>query len=389
MLKLLVNGDAYDGWKSAHVTRRIECVAGGYDLEISDKWAGRNQAWPIVEEDSCTLTINDVPVITGYVDKRRLSFDKSAHSFQVSGRDRTASLVDCSAVLKSWEFHSKPLLSLAQDLAKPFNVTVTLDPNVHPSNVGTTSKAGKGGSVKAPGKDGKLAGTTGLPKPQKKFSIDPGESAWEVLDRACRMAGVLPVSDGQGGILLTRAGNGPRAVTPLVEGENILSASAEYDSAGRYSKYIVQTSQQGSDSEYAALAASVRGTAEDLSVIRGERVLFVRLDSAATRESAKLRAQWEAKIRAARGDSINVTVQGWQQGDGSLWAINSLVAVQSTFLGIDGDLLITGTDMSLDEGGTITRLTLMRPDAFTPEPSIGAKSALWKEIAGGVKGSTL
>jgi prophage tail gpP-like protein len=378
---LKVGGQEFAGWQKVRVTRGIEAIAGSFELEVSERWGGQETPWPIGEEDECSIEVLKVPLITGWVDKRRLSYGAEDHSLEISGRDRAAALVDCSAVLKSWEFKNLSLLTLAQRLCEPFSVKVAMDPGLTASiSLGTGKSAGH---VTTAGKSGKRSGL-GLPKPPKKFSVDPGESAFEVLDRACRMAGVLPVSDGVGGILLTRAGTA-RAATELVQGENILEASADFDVSGRYRRYIVSAQHQGADEWSGMQVAAVKGEATDENVRRAFRTLLVRPEGSVTPESAKVRAAWEAKIRAARGDSVSVTVQGWTQSDGTLWPINALVRVHSPFLGVDGDMLITQAVYSLDEGGTVTQLSLKRPDAFLPEPIVTqASTGLWKEIAGGV-----
>ena len=84
-----------------------------------------------------------------------------------------------------------------------------------------------------------------------------------------------------------------------------------------------------------------------------------------------------------------MTVQGWTQGNGALWPVNALVRVRSPHLGVDGDMLISQVVYSVGEDGTKSVLTLRRPDAFTPEPSVSnpAKGGplYWKEIQHGVK----
>ena len=382
-VRLRVNGREYAGWKTVQVTRGIEAIAGGFDLSVSERWNGQTTPWPIVEEDECTLLVGNDVVIIGYVDKREISYGSAEHSLRVSGRDRTGLLVDCSAVLKSWEFQSVPLLTLIQRLCDPFSIKVSLDPSV--TGAAVTLKVGKGGGTVSAGGAGKHTGL-GVPKPPKKFSVDPGESTFEVIDRACRMAGVLPVSDGAGGLLLTRAGTS-RVSTALVEGENILAAHVSYDASARYARYVVRGQQAGDGKDwFGGPIAAVSGEAIDANVRRTERVLLIRPEAGTTREQAQARAGWEAGVRAGRAETVSITVQDWVQSSGALWPINALVYVQAPLLGVDGDLLITQTMMSLDDqGGTTSQLTLKRPDAFLPEPVVttGA-TALWKEIAKGV-----
>lgn len=378
--EIFVNGAAYGGWTRARIVRGVESLAGSFDLEVSDRWNGQESPWPIQEEDACEINVAGEVLMMGYVDKRALSYSASEHTLRVSGRDRTGLLVDCSAVPKSWEFKSMTILDLASELCRPFGIAVSLDVDAKKVTL-TTGKTS--GTVTGAGKSGHRSGL-GIPKPPKKFCVNPGDSVFEVLDRACRMAGVIPVSDGRGGLLLTRGGTA-RAATPLVEGQNILAASADYDCAGRYRTYVVSGQRQGGDEEYGSTVAAVKATATDEGVSRASRVLLIRPEASVTAEAARMRAGWEAKIRAARGDSVSVTVQGWRQSNGDHWPVNALVNVQSPTIGIKGDMLITQVELSLDESGTTARITLKRPDAFLPEPvTTKASAGLWKEIAKGV-----
>jgi prophage tail gpP-like protein len=370
---LLVNGKAYGGWTSVRVTRGIEAIAGSFDLTVSERWDGQAEPWPIVEEDTCVVTLGDAletPVITGYVDIRSQGFEPGGRTFNVSGRDKTGALVDCSAVLGKYEFKKIGVLEFCELLAKPFEIGVSLQPGAEDKAISTTGKADGGGTPSAVGTAGKSSSMK-LSSPIARLVINPGDSVFEVIDRACRMAGLLPVSDGAGGIVLTRTG-GARATSVLAQGENILTADVNYDATKRYRRYMVAGQTPGSDELVGQTAANVSAHAEDLQVRRASRVLLVRPDGAVTLEFAKARAAWEASVRAARSATVTVTVQGWTQRDGSMWPINALARVHIPALGITyTDLLITEATYSLQlSGGTTTTLSLTRADAFRPEPTI-------------------
>ena len=356
-ISLLVNGRSYGGWKTARVTRGIESISGGFELTVSERWKADAAPWPIYEEDECTLSLAGQRVITGYVDKRSVSYSASEHTLSVSGRDKAGALVDCSYLGPPWEWTRTPILKVARDVAAQQGVEVTLAPGLIPG------------------------------APPAKVSADPGDSCHSVIEKLCRKVGVLATSDGAGSVVLMRPGSA-RATTALVEGENILSASADFDGSGRFRRYVTLGQHQGTDDWFGSGTAGVRGGAEDPAVRRADRVLVVRPEGNVTVDSARRRAEWEATVRAARGDSVSVTVQGWTQADGTLWPVNALVSVRSPYLGVQGEMLISQVVYSVGEDGTRTALTLRRPDAFKPEPSVPSPSkdgnGYWKEIAQGV-----
>lgn len=343
---LTVNGTRYGGWKEARVTRGIQAIAGGFQLAVSDRWAGQEEPWPILEEDACQLSLEDTPVISGYVDARSLMLGANEHTFAVTGRDKTGQLVDSSAVLDAWEFYGIPIEALAKIVAAPFGIPVRLQSGVQ------------------------------LPTAPVKLSINPGDLAFDVIERACRQIGMLPVSDGQGGLILTRAGS-TRAKTALVEGENILNGAVNYDRTARFHRYVVTAQHPGTDEFFGAGVSDVEASATDNNVRLTSRVLLIRSETAATQEHAQQRANWEATVRAARAASFQVTVQGWTQDDGSLWPINAIVPLRSPSLGVNADMLIVQADHSVsDRDGTKTVLTLQSADAYAPEPMV--PDDIWK-----------
>jgi len=325
-------GKDLSGWTSVRVRRSLEHVAGDFTLSIS-------APVELDEGDEAAIRIGRETLLVGYVDRRTVSFSADQHTVEVSGRDKTGDLVDCSADLRKWTWRNISVLDFARQVAAPFGVGVTAQLGAVPA------------------------------EPVEELSIDPGDSAYEAIERACRGAALLPVADGLGGLVLTRAG---AQVTreSLIEGRNLLGGTATVDRTGRFRRYKVRGQHAGSDSLSGATAATVTGEAQDLGSAPA-RVLIVRAEGNVTRARAKTRAEWEATVRAARAVEVTLTVQGWTQAGGLLWPVNALVHVRSPTLGLDGQMLITGAVFQLDSStGTTTELTCRLPGAFQPEPLI-------------------
>ena len=61
--------------------------------------------------------------------------------------------------------------------------------------------------------------------------------------------------------------------------------------------------------------------------------------------------------------------------------------VNAPWIGVEGTMLITQCDYLTGDSGTVTTLTLRRPDAFRPEPTVEKPTKgnnYWKEIVRGV-----
>lgn len=375
-VSLTVAGKEHFGWKRGTITRSMESIAGSFDLEISTRWAGSAQELLIFEEEECVLKVLGQPVITGFVDKRTVGHDAKTKTFKVSGRDAAGALVDCSAQLPSLVYRSTPVLDLANKICGRYGVTVSLPPGL---------------TVKLP--------------PRDKLAVNPGDSAHSALEKMCRMIGLLPISDGRGGVLLTQAGTARistklQCITPAAgqlppPGNNILKATAEYDYKGRFREYLclaANAAKVPKKSNAAAAKATAkatvaarksRGQAFDEVVQRANRLLIINPEDGADKAYADKRAQWEATVRAAKSDVVNVTVRGWAQDDGQVWAnaLNSLVAIEDSDLDVKGDMLIV--EVKLDLASVTTELKLLDPAAFTPEPRIRRKVGnTWKELSG-------
>lgn len=354
-VELKVNGRKYRGWKTARVTRGIEAVCGSFALGVTEKWSVDRKRWPFVDGDQCTVTVGGVTIVTGEVGTRRRSFGSEDHSVEITGRDAACALVDCSAVLDKWEFKEVAVAKFVEKICDQFGIKLTLQSGLS------------------------------IPTVPKRIAISPGTKAFQVIEEVCRLVGVLAVSDGKGGLMLTRAGT-ERCDDQLVEGENMTGGSSTFDSTERFRRVIVMGQHHGaSDEFFGEDAAHVKGSAEDPNVKNEKRVLIIRPEGGVTAELAKKRAQWEVTTRAVKGDAVTAIVQGWKQSSGAIWPINKLVRVKSPELEVNGDMLITQADYhASDRQGTTTTLTLKHPNAFKPEPVLTKDSGLWKEISSGV-----
>ena len=342
-VQLVVNGNRYTGWKGISVTRTIESISGSFSLDVSDQHADDALLWPIRREDECLVKIDDQTVIDGWITKPSPSFSGDSRSLSFEGKDRSSALVECSAVLSNWTFLNKTIVEIARKLAAPYGIKVSAQPGLE--------------LLKAP----------------RKVVVSQGETSFDVLGPLAKSAGVMMVSDGKRGILITRSGTG-RASEKLIEGENLKGGSLNDDASEQFSKYIVSTQIPSTDNA-PGKAARISAEAIDESVRRTDRTLIIRPDTGLTKEYARQRADWEARIRAALATSVLGIVHGWKQSDGALWPLNVLTFVKSQTLRIEEDMLISQAAHTLDNrGGEVTVLHLVRPDAFTPEPQARVKA---------------
>lgn len=346
-VRLKVSGQLYGGWQEIRIQRSIEQIAGKFDLRVTERWSGQDEPRPIRPGEECQILIDDQPIITGYVDDVGIDYDAESHSVNVSGRDRTGDLVDCSAPPTQWSQHT--LLDGARRLAKPFGIDVKAEVDVGARFPWLTN--------------------------------NPGDTVFDTLDAAAKIRAVLLISDGLGGLVITRASKEPLGVT-LALGDNVLACSASFSHKDRFKDYSVLGQRSGwGDTVYGLAAAQPSGKSTD-SYIKRYRPLTIVADKPVDIGGARTRAEWERNVRYGRSQSIAYTVQGWTYAPGKLWPINRLIQVWDKFLGFEEvERLITGVTFTLDANGTRTELALMPREAFEliPLPEPGA-DAQWDAI---------
>lgn len=330
-VELKVNGRLYGGWEQVSIQRGIEQIAGAFTLSVTDRWnteAGQ-KAFEIKPGQTCEVWVDGQIVITGYIDETEPAYDATSHAITVTGRDKTGDLVDCGAIYKSGHWINKTIAQIAQDLIAPFGIGLKVQADI------------------------------GAPLPV--FAIQEGASVFEELERAARMRALLLVSDGQGNLVLTRAGT-DRAGAHLLEGGNILRASGMLSWKDRFSHYIVKGQRTGNDHAFAATVAQQQEAVKDATINRYRPLVLLAEDQDGN-ATLRQRAEWERNVRAGRGTRATVTVQGWQ-ANGKLWQPNTLTRLQSPRLAADLDLLIVSVNYTLDDSGALTVLDLAQPQAF-------------------------
>lgn len=331
---LTIGGRRYEGWTALRITRSLESACGQFELQLATREYSNAPRWPLRTNDACSIEVDGEAVIRGYIDTVHPQVDADGYSITVSGRDRAADLVDCSAVHKPGSWTGRSIEAIAAELAQSFGIAVT-------------AKADTGEKV-------------------KRFALQQGETVYAAIDRLARYRGLLAVSNSDGDIELIRPGAGA-VVARLVEGQNILSGGATHDAKDRFSQYIVKGQASGDDQVNGKAAAAVKGEASDPGVSRYRPLILIGEDQS-TIAGVRSRAAFEATTRAAKSQRATVAVFDWRRPDGPLWTPDVLVSLTSPFLLIDGTMLVSEISYVKDERGTITELTVTPPDAFNLLP---------------------
>lgn len=340
-VEVLTGGRLYRGWREVEISRSLDNLSAAFRLKVTDLRAGLT-AWPLQEGDTAEVRLDGDVVLTGRIDVWAPSLSAEDHSIAIAGRDLTADLIDCSCILTPGSWRKITLADLAAKVAAPYGLDVEIDAGL---DIGS---------------------------PFDQAQVNPGETAWEVIERHARQRGVLVTSTADGKIRLTRPGFVAQA-GPIVEGGNMLEGSAEHSAAERYGRYIVKAQRRGKAGLYGKQASEVSVEIADPEVVRSERALLVIAETGLDLAEARKRAEWERAVRVGRASRARVTVDSWRDEAGELWTVGQSVTVQAPTLRIVGQVLIAGVTYILDDSGERAEIDLVRLGAYQigdpPTPS--------------------
>jgi prophage tail gpP-like protein len=377
---LLVDGVSYDAWVAVEITRDLSEIAGSFDVSTDDlaRTASALPAGlhgggiPFQRFQAVKVLLDGEPVLDGYIDVVAPALVGDAVGCRVSGRDKTGQLVDCAAApFGPVEYRKIKLEALASKLCEPFGVTVRVEVD------------------------------TG--DPFDKVSIDTGETVMSVLEKYARKRAVLLVSDGVGGLILTRSGNG-RAPGEIRAPGNVTSTRGQFDGREQFSPVVVKGQaehgagkrQKGAALDRTALPLETppapAGDADKPTGVesRATSILGVAWDDTVplwrpavktprakgTLKDADTEAKWWVSTARGRAETCTYGLADWRAEGGGLWRPNEMVPISDRYQLIDKDLLIAGVTYTYGDDGTRCELRVCGREAYEllPEGDEGGTS---------------
>lgn len=333
MVEIRFNGQRYAYWQNVHISASVDDLGATVGLAVTRP--GTGQRLGIDENTQIEVLIADTLVATIRPDAVHREVDANNHSIAIEARSLGRELVDCQY---SQTLSGLKLAEIVKRICSTFNVPVKID-----------------------------ADTVVVPD----FSLQC-ESPANALINAARAANLLLYATPDGGLTLTNPTSAAPVAT-LVYGEHIERYSVVDEYKLRFSEYLVKGYDYANDK-------ALKGTVKD-GGIGYFRPLHIMADKAGqSLGGCDRRAELERNRRKARAHRIDLDVFGWAHANG-VWDINTQVRVIIPGEEIDGVYLIGDRAFTLDDQhGSMTRLTLMRREAFIGEdvPAKAKKGAKHK-----------
>lgn len=335
IVSVVVGGQRFSSWKDVSLSASIKDAARAFRLEVAAEIGAAATFQVFRAGAKVEIYFNADLVLSGYVDRYQPRISHSDAQITISGRSKSADMIDSAAEHPKGRFENKNLNEIATSLDK-FGVGVEI---------------GEGVQL----------------KPIPFYQITPGETAFRAIERLARSQGLAVMGRADGKIEITRGGR-QRHAGGLIEGQNIKIAEADHNWSNRHSKYIVKGQRaSGSNAENLEIEAAVK----DEKVDRYRPTVIV-VEEDTDRDRAERRG--EARRNRAAGNALKatVTLQGFRDEGGAVWTPNRLVWMLSSFLQIEQDMLVETITFTQDEQkGSVVKLGLVDPKAYDTDNAAG------------------
>lgn len=351
---LEVNGVQYTNFTTASCELRLDALSNTFRFGAV---APNGQPLPFKGGEACKVIVEGETVLTGFIEVVAVDYDGSNHNITVSGRDKTADLLDSTIdQLDDIRGDGLTLKALIEKVIGQLGLDIQVIDEVNPDPYNGAE------DIAAP---------------------EPGDNAFQFIEKYARKRQVLLTSNGDGNIVIaSNSGqNAEGAVQHIIgaEDNNVIASSFSYDTTGRFNAYKISSGLNpvalnlAGDTDLASLVNQGAGVFD--SDIRAGRQLIIISESPFSDGNCQDRAKWEADIRRARGLVYSATVPAFKVGgdSGDLWQINRIYQIVDDFVGKIEPMLCNSVTFTFDvETGRNTNLGFVGQKAYTlflePDP---------------------
>lgn len=346
VVSIEVDGVRYTAFMRAQVRAAFNEAARAFELNIAAE-PGAAPTHAIFRGGAAVkVYANGDLLLDGYVDQKRPHLGARDASIVVTGRSKSADLIDSDVEHATGYFENKDPIEIAKELADGYGATFETDQK--------------------------------LRKIEPSYTVTPGASIFREVEKMIRRQGLTLTGTPEGNVKATKP-DGQRHAGGLFEGQNILVGNADHNWSNRHSKYSFRGQRGvGQGARRLHLVASSKDSA-----VKRKRVKSVVHDDDGTIEDLKTRAKGRALRSAGEALKAAISTQGFRDIAGKVWTPGFLVWTESPFLDIAQDMLIEAADYSQGPEGSIALLSLVDPRTYDGSGAGGGKGnksgAEWKE----------
>ncbi len=365
-MRIEVNGAQYDSFTSARVETRLDTLASSFSFDASSE---DGKPLPFLGGEACQVFVNSECVLTGFIERVVASGDPESHAITVSGRSKTADIIDSTLDSES------PDGEIFSDLRPPISLKTVIERTI--ASMGAAPGQTKSAEISVVDE----ASPNPFNEAEDVIAPEPGDNAFQFIEKWARKRQVLLTSNGDGNVVITR-GSATRIDAFLIQrvdsdDNNVISWEVDYNLTTRFNRYKMPSQLNLIALVLAGLSSistiveqgSGESVITDRNIREGRQMVIVPEANSSDGETRK-RAEWEKNIRKARSRTYGAVVDGYRNQTGDLWRVNRLIRVDDVFAGIDSVMLVNSVEYSLTEDkGSTTDLGLINRDAYTLDPT--------------------
>jgi prophage tail gpP-like protein len=351
---LEVNGIKYEGFTEISINSSLENFCSSFsfattlkeDINILGNKTG-GFVNDIKLQNKVKIYIDDILVLTGYIEALNVDYDAKNHSIVYSGRDIGGDMVDSSIIQSTYKQRNFELLTKTVLSQNGFS-------------------------------DIKIVNNAGLLllESTEVIKTESNETIFNFLDRYAKKLQVIIKINRFGNLEITREDDTivkNMLINNRTKDNNILSAKLQLTTKDRFN--IIDVYSQANNKTHTSTGISQKGTAKDSS-IRSTRRISLNMNTASESKTLNALAQWNVNVRRAKGSRYTCKVVDFYAeriqnilvgtlGFDKVWQPNTLVDIVDEVAQIEGTFLIQGVEFTQSNNGSYTTLDIVEKGSFT------------------------
>lgn len=357
-ITIAVNGQQYEDFLSASVSKSLVQVSGGFAFKMTDR---KDDGIPFKADDEVEIFIDSEKIMTGYIMEIEGNIEKSNDIISIKGKEKVIDFVQ-SDLSSNISFGSSSN-SLEEQYLNDLENQPVLEGNF--SLIEVIKKALRNINLNI---NVNLQNGFILDKFTQEENIigKVGEKAFKFCEKFARKRNVVITSDENGNILIQKATNIYNGeILQLIIGNetnNVLKSSYKQSFNNRFYKYTARSSQNlglGSFGDNPTNKVVIVYNNQ----VRNSRQREIIMD-ANSLSTMRKRLIWQKNFDLNE-DIYNSRARGFRSNIGELWNLNTLVEVNDEKWKIKKRMLVKSCNWKLSGGGTFTNMALVDPIAFS------------------------
>ena len=299
------DGKVWANWKDCSIVKSVDMLAGAFAVKLGDTTQdGSSTNFKMGNE--VKISINDEPIITGYIDYIEFESGSEETMVLIRGRD-VGDLVDCCYYESVNEWKNQTIKAIITELCNPFNITVKSITALSDRKITT-------------------------------FKAQEGEAIYTMIYRLCNEFAIQAITDGKRNLVLSDISSEKMSDILQAPG-NVVKTSMIADDTDRFSEYVTKGQGLGTPEKSLESYLQCSGSDSDSGIAR-YRPNVILSDNPLTNEQSVKKSQRESHYTAGLSRQVIFTVQSFEQSNGKIWKADSLVDIDNKILSIDDEMYI-------------------------------------------------